>query len=128
MGGKVKKLFTTEGTEVTKVDVFSGCGRVRQFLFTDEFGRTFCGNAETKEEALRFAQEVRPLPKGDRAIVIMVGDRYFHSIKNGRIKTGWHIASAQMFQGGVHDPFYEKAKAVLTAKKKKFTERTVGLI
>ena len=121
-------FMTPIGTEVVKVKIFKCCGTIKQFVFEDESGRTFCGNAETKVEALKFSTEVSPLPKGDTATAVMIGDRYFKEIKNNRVITAWHIAASALYRGDGNDHFLDGVLADLTARKKKFKLIRVGVV
>lgn len=60
------------------------------------------------------------------SVVIVIGDRYFHSFKNGRVQTAWSLSGAkhyQPFREFFHDDFVK-----LSLRKKNPSLCYVGLM
>lgn len=53
------------------------------------------------------------------AIVIKVGDRYYHNYKNRRLQTAWCLAGAKLFRPSDIDSII-KIETILKNKKYKF--------
>lgn len=60
------------------------------------------------------------------AIVIKVGDRYFHNYKNKRITTAWCLAGAKLFRPSDMDAIIQ-IETILNKKNYKFERAIVQL-